>query len=150
VNQVLKLTAEQVSAPTNQQVLAVVMETGYPQAVATLVAVMDGTASLYFSNGGGIIGSGANPGSNAAARKLVARAADFLPFCTRTKEFPLPEKAHTRFYIVTRDGVLTGEAKEDALGNGRHRMSPLFHTAHELISQMRLADEKRKTESGSR
>jgi len=29
------------------------METGYTQAVATLVGVVDGSVSLYFSNGGG-------------------------------------------------------------------------------------------------
>ena len=119
------------------------METGYTEAVATLVAVMDGSASLYFSNGGGIIVAGENPEPNAAARKLVAKAAEFQRGCTLTKEFPLSPRAHTRFYIMTPQGVLTSEAKEDDLGNGRHRMSPLFHTAHELITQIRLAEEKR-------
>ncbi len=33
-------------------VFRVVMDTAYPEAVATLVALVDGTASLYFSNGG--------------------------------------------------------------------------------------------------
>src|SRR5437868_3065405 len=73
--QILELKADQLGAPTNQAVLAFVMETGYPEAVATLVAVMDGSASLYFSNGGGIIGARENPEPNAAARKLVEKAA---------------------------------------------------------------------------
>jgi len=34
------------------QVWGVVMETGYPEAVATLVVLGEGTTSLYFSNGG--------------------------------------------------------------------------------------------------
>ena len=54
--QVLSLTSEQLG--TNSPVLAVLMETGYPEAVATLVSVADGSSSLYYSNGGGIIGAG--------------------------------------------------------------------------------------------
>lgn len=144
--QILELKAEQLGAPKNQAVLAVVMETGYPEAVVTLVAVMDGSASLYFSNGGGIIGAGENAEPKAAARKVVTKAAEFRSACTHTKEFPLPRKSFTRFYIITPEGVLTSEAKEDDLGNGRHRMSQLFHTAQELITQIRLTEEKRKTD----
>jgi hypothetical protein len=40
------------------QTLAEVMETGYPEALVTLVALSEGIASLYLSNGGGIIGPG--------------------------------------------------------------------------------------------
>jgi len=57
--------------------------------------------SLYFSNGGGIIGAGENPGPSAAARKLVTKAAEFRSACTLTTEFPLPQNAHARFYLVT-------------------------------------------------
>ena len=116
-NQILGLKAEQLGASTVQPVLAVAMETGYPEAIATLVAVMDGSASLYFSNGGGIIGAGGNPEPNAAARKLVAKASEFKSVCAATTVFPLPQKAHTRFYIITPNGVLTSEAKEVDLGN---------------------------------
>jgi hypothetical protein len=145
--QILELKSEQLGISTTEAVLAVMMETGYPEAVATLVAVVDGSASLYFSNGGGIIGAGESPEPNAAARRVVAKAAEFRTACILTNEFPLPRKAYTRFYIVTPKGILTSEGKEDDLGNGRHSMSPLFHMAHELITQMRLADEKREAEA---
>ena len=42
----------------SNRVWGVLMETGYPEAVASLVVIADGTVSLYFSNGGGIIGVG--------------------------------------------------------------------------------------------
>jgi hypothetical protein len=38
--------------PGHERVWAVLVETGYPQAVASLITVADGTTSLYFSNGG--------------------------------------------------------------------------------------------------
>ena len=142
--QILELTAEKLKVSTSQPVLAVVMETGYPEAVATLVAVIDGSASLYFSNGGGIIGAGDNPEPNQAAKKLVAEAAGFLKGCPPTKVFPLPKKANTRFFLVTPKGILTAEAKEDDLGNDQHRLSPLFHVAHELITQIHLTEKKKK------
>src|SRR6185369_7348979 len=118
--QILQFTAERLGTGANQRVLAVLMETGYPEAVATLAAVVDGSASLYFSNGGGIIGGGEKPGPNAAARKLVAQAAKFEAACALATEFPLPQKAHTRFYIITQSGVLTAEAREENLGKGEH------------------------------
>jgi hypothetical protein len=53
-NQALNLRKEQLGdAFAEVPILAVLMETGYPEAVATLVGVVDGTSSLYFSNGGG-------------------------------------------------------------------------------------------------
>ena len=57
-NQVLNLNSSQFGEFGNKPVLCVLMETGYPEAVATLVVVTDGSASIYFSNGGGIIGAG--------------------------------------------------------------------------------------------
>jgi len=44
------------------QVWGALMETGHPEAVSTLVVLGDGTVSLYFSNGGGIIGLGQHEG----------------------------------------------------------------------------------------
>lgn len=57
---------------SDRQPFAVLMETGYEEAVATLAVIADGTTSLYFSNGGGVIGAG----QHAAVRKA---SSDFLP-----------------------------------------------------------------------
>src|SRR5689334_9394559 len=46
------------ASPRLPRVWAVLMETGYPGAVATLAALADGTTSLYLSSGGGMIGAG--------------------------------------------------------------------------------------------
>ena len=148
--QVLKLTAEQIHfspSAENPKVLAMLMETGYSGAVATLVSVTDGAASLYFSNGGGIIGSGENEAPKAASKALVRAAEQYVKDCKRVTEFPLPHKGSTRFYFVTVGGVFSMEAPEDDLGDNRHRLSPLFHKAHQLITQIRLEDEKRSAKN---
>lgn len=142
--QILALAPDQLGVTAEEPILGVLMETGYPEAVATLVSVLDGAASLYFSNGGGIIGGGENPRPNAASKKLVRTAASFLKKMVKTMETPLPKEGHTRFYLITPSGLYTVEEKENDLGKGRSELSPLFHTAHELISELRVLDEQRK------
>jgi hypothetical protein len=93
--QALHLTPDQFGASfARAPILALLMETGYPEAVATLVGVADGTTSLYFSNGGGFIGAGTHAAGAVAA--------------------------------------------EEDLGEGRHRLSPLFYAAQDVITQIRL------------
>lgn len=135
--QALQLTSAQVDSA--EGVFGVLMETGYPEAVS-LLALSDGTASLYFSSGGGIIGAGGHPGPSVAARSLVAFAAHNLGHLGAAVEYPLPGPGHTRFYVLTSDGVLTADALERAFGENRHVLSPLFYAAQELITEIRTSD----------
>jgi hypothetical protein len=121
-------------------VWGVLMETGYKEAVATLVALGDGTVSLYFSDGGGIIGVGQHKGPRKANEALPAFAPGFIEHASPTTVFPLPTEGRTRFYFLCFDGVRTAEAKEEDLGNNRLPLSPLFHKAHEVITAVRLVD----------
>ena len=116
------------------------METGYPQAVATLVGVADGTTSLYFSNGGGIIGAGNHAAvADANARWLEAGVAVLQQLSTVTDP-PLPAEGMTQFVAVTRTGLRGDGAPEDELGEGQHWLSPLFFAAQDVITQIRLAE----------
>ena len=120
------------------RVWGLLMETGYPEAVATLVALGDGTVSLYFSNGGGIIGFGGHDRPRQAFRVLLAFAPAFLDQTERVAEHPLPAQGRTCFSLLTFDGVFAAEAAEDDLGQNRHPLSPLFYKAQAVITQARL------------
>ena len=48
-----------------------------------------------------------------------------------------------RFYVRTFQATLTAEANEQDLGQNRHKLSPLFHAGHAVITQMRLVSEKK-------
>jgi hypothetical protein len=98
--QVLSLTPVQLGAElADAPILALLMETGYPEAVATLVAVVDGTSSLYFSNGGGLLGAGEVPRPapvgvhhvDVAVAAAVAHEAD-LPAVERPCGMPVPRR----------------------------------------------------------
>lgn len=131
------------------EVWGVVMETGYSEAVASLVALADGTVSLYFSNGGGIIGLGPHAGPHRAAQSFLSASQQFSKQAHPTKNYPLPKPSYTRFYLLTGNGVLTAEAKEDDLGNNRLPLSPLFYKGHELISEIRAVDQQLRAEQGA-
>jgi hypothetical protein len=113
------------------------METGYPEGVATLVVLADGTTSLYFSNGGGVIGAGTHGGVRAAGEMLLSAAEAHLSNFAAVVETPLPEVRRVRFYLRTFTGTMGAEADEKDLGEGRHTLSPVFHAAHTVISAVR-------------
>jgi hypothetical protein len=138
-NQVFHLSSDQLGAGfADAALLALVMETGYPEAVATLVGVADGTSSLYFSNGGGFIGAGTHPTVAEANRRWLDAGRTFLPELSEVADPPLPGVGVTQFVAVTPDGLRGAVASEDELGENRHGLSPLFHAAHEVITQIRL------------
>ncbi len=139
---VLGLKDEDISELKGKAVWAVLMETGHDGAAVTVVAVAEGTASLYFSNGGGMIGLGEHDNVRTAAFALVKGAELQLEHMKKTGKFPVPMPGETIFYVVTPGGVFTYSAKEDDLGNKRDKLSPLFYEGHELITQMRIANER--------
>jgi len=128
---------------TKEGIYAVLMETSYPDATFTLVAVSDGAASLYFSNGGGIIGAGEHDLVRKEVFSLLSGVPEYLRQSENTSKTQLPKQDHTSFYFVTNKGVYTMDALEDDLGNNKHKFSPLFHQAHALITAIRQVDEMR-------
>ena len=123
--------------------LGVLMETGYAGAVATLVAMINGSASLYFSSGGGVIGGEKLETVRIAARRFTQFGGIHLPEMLRCTEFPMPEVGQTVFYVLTPNGVFTQGAPAQELGAGGHSFSPLFHAGQYVIGQLRAASEKR-------
>ena len=144
--QVLKLSVNEIAELKGKPVWAVLMETGYEDAAVTVVAVAEGTASLYFSNGGGMIGLGEHANVRPASLGLVKTAEPQLKHMKKTEKFPVPKIGQTIFYVVTPNGVFTYSAKEDDLGNKRDKLFSLFFKGQDLITQMRIAQEKQQAE----
>jgi hypothetical protein len=75
----------------------VLIETGYPEGSATLIALADGSASIYLSSGGGTIGGIAHETIRKAAQRMVQIASQFQPQMKQTTALPLPRKGETIF-----------------------------------------------------
>jgi hypothetical protein len=149
-NRILKLNPSEVGLGPSKaapHVWGVIMETGYQVGSATLVSLADGTTCLYYSTGGGMLGSGEYSPVAEASKALVAQAEDHLQQVSLNNEFPLPEVGQVRFIILTHSGSFAGEATEKDLTTGGHPLSPLNIKAQETLEQLRLlATEKRKSE----
>lgn len=127
-------------------IYGVIMETGYPDAVATFVCMGDGTTSLYLSTGGGILGAGDHESVRNACLRMLAitneYAADFIAACESADPgFPLPGDGEVVFHLLTTEGVHDAAGLEEDLGEQRHPFSALFNNCHQVMGEMRMVDE---------
>lgn len=132
-------------SPTSQtgHVWGALMETGYPEGAATLVCLADGTTSLYYSTGGGMMGSPSYSPLAEASRSMVAQAEMLLPQLLLTDELPLPEVGQVRFMAITQSGIYSGIVLEEVVTGGDHVLTPLFECGHKVLSVLRLLNQKR-------
>lgn len=138
----LMRTAEELgvsASPEHPDVFGILMETGYPEAVATLVVFIEGSTSMYFSSGGGIVGAGEHESVRITHGPLFAEAESHLQAFTPATATPLPAVGRVRFYLRSFAGTLTVEADEKDLGEMRHPLSELFHAGHAVIAAVRRA-----------
>ncbi|HYR03058.1 MAG TPA: hypothetical protein VES58_06915, partial [Syntrophobacteria bacterium] len=104
-------------------VWGVLMETGYFPAVVALVSLADGTTSLCFGSGGGVIGAERHTAVREATAAFIAVAEHHRNKLAPAKSFPLPDVDRVRFYVLTFTGTLTAEAGERELGKRTHELS---------------------------
>lgn len=123
------------------QVWGVLMEIGLSSGMATLVVVADGTTSLYFSNGGGILGAGETPAVAAAAVPFLVAAEEALPQMTASDTFALPEIGQVTFHVLTYDGGYTVDALEQEVQAEDHPLHTLYALGQDVITQIRLSEE---------
>jgi hypothetical protein len=119
-----------------------IMETGYPGGVATLVGLQDGTTSLYTSTGGGVIGGGEHESVARETRGFLEGLEAALDELDADAGAEPPADGMTVIHALTYDGRRSLVAREDDLGYGRHALSPLFHQAHAVITELRLIEQQ--------
>jgi hypothetical protein len=130
--------------PAHPVLWGALMEAGYPRGTATLVAMIDGTTSLYLSSGGGIIGGGFHQAVAAATRAFLADLQRHLPELRPDPDTALPAQGQVIIRAFTYAGRMSAEAPEDDLGHGRHPLWPVFYAAHRVITELRLIDEAKQ------
>ena len=119
----------------------ILMDKGLEKGTITTVALCDGSASLYFSNGGGYIGGKGQEPIKKAAEAAVRVARDFQAKMTSTNNFPLPAKGEVIFYVMTDSNVFTAKASETDLKTRLAPLAPLWAAMQNVITEYRLWDE---------
>jgi hypothetical protein len=118
-------------------VWGVVYELGLASATVTVIALADGTTSLYTTGGFGIVGGGAHPAVVVANRKLreavAAKLEAFRP--DPGSEPPGPDDLRVR--ALTTGGRLVADAAQADLLDGTHPLADLFFAGHAVITRLR-------------
>jgi hypothetical protein len=116
----------------------VVIDMGFAEGTATLVGLGDGTGSMYFSGGGGVIGGHAHAPARAAAIALtdtLGRRHDLLRAGPPAEP---PIAGRWRFYLLSSTGpAMSEEVDEAALESPSHPLHNSFVAAHALITELR-------------
>jgi hypothetical protein len=112
--------------------------------LVSLVCFADGTSSLYFGNGGAVIGGHTNEKFRSAAAELLATAnrahRNMRPATTADSA----EKGNVAFHARTNSGLLTATAAESELKTGGHPLSPMFFAGHKVIAELRTTCQAKK------
>jgi hypothetical protein len=120
------------------QPFAVVTDWGGADGTNTIIAVADGSASVYPSSGAASIGGGQSHESiRKAALATVAAAGSIQPLTHATTQYPLPARGQVLFYLVTDSGVFTATASETDLDGHRSPLSPLAAAAQSIVAEYR-------------
>ena len=126
------------------RVYGALLETGYPNGTATLVALADGTTSLYTSGGFGIIGGGAHPQVAAANQKFLRAVEQSFDTMAADDDSNVPATGESVIRALGFGERRAVRAAEADFGNGRHPLSGLFYAAQDVVAQLRLIDQGRQ------
>lgn len=130
------------ASPT--QPFAVVTDFGSAGGATTIVAIADGSASVYLGNGEGFIGGGqAHDSIRNAALKAIDLATAAQSLMHPTTQYPLATPGQVTFYAVTDTGVFAASASQDDLAGNRNPFSALAATAQSILTEYRRQPEGR-------
>lgn len=128
-----------------QDPFGVIFEFKLSGSTVTMVALITGDASIYFSSGGVFIGGGHRDNAiSHAAIALVKESKKYVNEMTKTQTYPFPEKNEVIFYILTDGGVLMLNSSESLLQNKSINYWKLYYLSHDLIGEYRKVSEKKQ------
>jgi len=115
---------------------AVVSDWNDAEGTTTIIAVADGSASVYRSNGAGSIGGGqSHEIIRKAALKAVEAAGAAQPQMHGASAYPFPARGQVSFYAVTDSGVFAATAAHEDLVNNRSPFSALAGAMQNIVSE---------------
>ncbi len=107
--------------------------------VASVVAMRDGTASLYTTSTFGIIGGQAHEIVRRAAVECVRTADNHFDSSESVNDFPLPAGNQVLYYLLGYDGVRRCAGDAVAVWEFSDATTPLFAAAQEVLTALRLS-----------
>lgn len=125
------------------KVYGLVTDWNISNATASIVAMKDGTASVYTTTTFGIIGGQGNPTAREMARRCTKAAGQYYDLSTPVSEFPYPAPGTVNFYLLTYEGVRLYLGDEAAIKAGPDPARPLFIAAQNVLTALRMVVQAR-------
>jgi hypothetical protein len=120
--------------------LVAVMDIGLVAGSATIVAVADGSVSLYTSSGGGVIGAGDHVVVRNAGTRFRAAMGEHRAQLRGVEAFPPPPpEGQVAFLARFADARVATTVPESLLRSGRHPLAGLYAAGQDLLTEIRLA-----------
>jgi len=112
----------------------------------TVFAALDGTASIYFSSGGGFIGGGQKSRNiSDLAKYLVSGMKEYQSELSISKVLGLPkDEDEVVYYAVTREGIYSYKGSVKQAGEKKCKMYKLFYISQYIISEYRKIHEDKE------
>lgn len=126
------------------QIYGVFMETGLNTAAYSVRCFKDGTISIYFTNGGGLIGIGEHEQARARGIELISFSENFKKRARKVTTRDLPSPGETFFYLLSFDGVYLLSVKTDDIEDENNELYPLYMKAQDVITEARKIEESKK------
>lgn len=115
-----------------------VMDWNLGDGLATLVAIDDGSVSLYLKPGGGVIGAGSHAEVAHAAEAFRQAAISQRTAFHESTTFPAPGRDSVVFYLLTDSATLSsGSIAANDLQQSSHPFAALGNAAQLLLTQVR-------------
>ncbi len=120
-------------------VQSVLMDWHVDRGTVTVLAAMDGTASVYLSSGGGFIGGGQRYAQiREAALHAVSIATSHRSHFESTEMTALPALGDVTFYVVSFEGIGMAVASEARLRAGTDPLAALGGAMQRIVTEYRL------------
>ncbi len=124
--------------PAHPDVLGVVVDIPSEGGVASVVAMADGTTSMYTSTGGGTIGAGSHQSVAAATHELLATLQRLLEMFPPDDRVDLPPADLVHITLVTAAGRRRASVPAAAFwGDEPSTVIELIAAIHDVISAIR-------------
>lgn len=107
---------------------------GPGEEAATIVCMNDGSASMYVSSGGGIIGAGGHESVRSLIAPLLQEAVAVRRLFQKIEVVPPPKAGTMRFTLITREGFLSVEETVEELSAGRGPLAVLGNAVQQFIT----------------
>jgi hypothetical protein len=125
------------------KVFGILMDWRVGEETASILAMRDGTASLYTTSTFGVLGGHRHEAIRKAAEKCTKIANQFLDKSTATVNFAYPKEGEVFFYLLTYEEVRLCIGNEKAINQGNDPTRPLFAAAQNVLTELRLVTEER-------